>query len=184
MHSAFHVTACGYPLSAVVEPVPAGWSRTFNRYRSQTNLETISMRDHEGMNRALTSGRVFTLVADRDLTGRGLPCPAFGATRSYPRGPAAYALRHNLPVVIGYFVFNHEPGRPPYLAATQPPLDFRPTGEMNRDIEELTRLIAARLNQAIARYPDQWLVFRAGWKETPPPTPPPLAGGDKEEGVR
>ncbi|HDR00138.1 MAG TPA: hypothetical protein ENN51_07650 [candidate division WOR-3 bacterium] len=159
-----YVTACGYPLSAVVEPVPAGWSRTFNRYRSQTNLETISMRDREGMTRALTSNRVFTLVADRDLTGRGLPCPAFGATRSYPRGPAAYALRHDLPVVIGYFVFAQTRGHPPYIAVTEPPLGFRPSGDMSRDIDDLTRTIAARLNELIARYHDQWLVFRAGWK--------------------
>jgi KDO2-lipid IV(A) lauroyltransferase len=158
------VTALGYPLSAVIEPIPAGWSRTFNRYRSTMNLETVPMNDRDAIARALSAARVFTIVADRDLTGRGLLCPAFDARRSFPRGPAAYALRYRLPLVIGYLVLNPEPGRPPYVGLIEPEVEFKPTGDMSRDIDELTRTIAARLNRVLALYPDQWLVFRANWQ--------------------
>lgn len=159
-----YLTALGYPLAALVEPVPAGWSRTFNRYRSLMNLDAISMHDRDGIARALARRPVFTLVADRDLTGRGLLCPAFDSRRSYPRGPAAYALRHRMPLVIGYFVFRPEPGRPPYLGVIEPEIEFTPTGDLTRDVDELTWIVAARINRVLARYPDQWLVFRGGWQ--------------------
>lgn len=158
------LTARGYPLSAVVEPIPEGWTKTFDRYRRVAEMETIPIPDHRAINSAIERGRILTLVADRDLTGRGILCPSFDARRSFPRGPAAYALKHNLPVLIGYFVFQNRPGRPPYLGIIEEPIWPRPTGRMDADIENLTRLIARHLNRIIASYPDQWLAFRAGWQ--------------------
>lgn len=156
--------ARGYPISAVVEPIPRGWTTTFNRYRNATAMETIPIPDHRAISRALERNRLLALVADRDLTGRGLPLPAFGATRSYPKGPAVYALRHRLPVVVGYFVHQRRSGRPPYVGAVGPPLNFKPSGNMDADIVAFTQLIAGELNHLIERYPDQWLVFNAGWQ--------------------
>jgi KDO2-lipid IV(A) lauroyltransferase len=158
------LAARGYPISAVVEPIPRGWTRTFNRYRSATNLEAIPIPERERTARALERRRLLALVADRDLTGRGLACPAFDAVRSFPRGPAVYALRYGVPVVLGYCVFQHRPGRPPYLGVVEPPFEFSPSGDMTADIDDLTRIIAERLNRLIAEYPDQWLVFKAGWQ--------------------
>jgi len=158
------MAARGYPISAVVEPIPRGWTTTFNRYRNATAMETIPIPDHRAIAQALERGRLLALVADRDLTGRGIPCPAFDTSRSYPKGPAAYALRYRVPVVVGYFVHQRRPGRPPYFGRIYPPLQFRPTGDMDADIAAFTRLIAVELNRLIARYPDQWLVFNAGWQ--------------------
>ncbi|UCG43595.1 MAG: lysophospholipid acyltransferase family protein [candidate division WOR-3 bacterium] len=157
------LTALGYPLSAVVEPVPAGWTETFDRYRRLTNMKTIPIPDRESIHRAIRDGRILTLVADRAITGRGVRCPSFGAHRLFPRGPAAYALRFGLTVVIGYLVFQNLPGRPPYLGIAEP-LPYQPTGDLEHDIAELTKAIAARLNQVIARHPDQWLVFDPRWQ--------------------
>ncbi|MEO0077371.1 MAG: lysophospholipid acyltransferase family protein [candidate division WOR-3 bacterium] len=156
--------ARGYPISAVVEPIPRGWTTTFNRYRNATKMETIPIPDHRAITIALERKRLLALVADRDLTGRGIALPAFDGVRSYPKGPAVYALRHRLPVVVGYFVHQHRPGRPPYIGAIDPPLSFEPSGNMDADIVSFTRLIAHELNQLIARHPDQWLVFNAGWQ--------------------
>lgn len=157
------LAALGYPTTAVIEPIPRGWSRTFNRYRRSTSMETIPMTDRHAIARALEQKRLLALVADRDLTGRGLRLPAFGAMRSYPRGPAAYALRYNVPIVVGWLVFQDSPGQPPYRAVVEPPIEFRPTGNTGADIDELTKILAERLNRLIATYPDQWPVFRAGW---------------------
>ncbi len=160
------MTAQGYPLSAVVEPIPAGWTKTFNRYRSVTNMETIPIPDRRAITSAIHRHRLLTLVADRDLTGHGILCPSFDAYRSFPKGPAAYALKHRLPILIGYFVFQNRPGHPPYTGIVEPPLQFEPSGSLSADIDNFTRLIASHLNRIISRYPDQWLVFRAGWLET------------------
>lgn len=158
------LAALGYPISAVVEPIPGGWTKTFNRYRSVTSLETIPIPDRRAIARALQNRRLLALVSDRDLTGRGLLLPAFDATRSYPKGPAAYALRFGTPIVIGYLLFQDKPGHPPYYACIEPPLQFVPTGNNEADVERLTAVLAERLNRVIARYPEQWLVFNAGWQ--------------------
>ncbi len=156
--------ALGYPMSAVVEPVPRGWEQTFNRYRSATALETIPIPEHARIRQALEQRRILALVADRDLTGSGITCPAFDAHRSFPRGPAAYSLRYNVPVVIGYLVFQNKPGHPPYLGIIEPPVSFTRSGSLEADVPALTAVIARRLNEIIARYPDQWPVFHAGWR--------------------
>lgn len=160
------VAARGYPISAVFEPVPGGWARTFNRYRGATRMETISTTDHEGMRRAIERGRMLTLVADRDLSGRGTLCRTFDAWRSFPNGPAVYSLRYNSPLLFGYFVFQDKPGQPPYHAHVEK-LEFTPTGSMETDVPALTHLVADRINAMIARFPDQWLVFSAGWRQKP-----------------
>lgn len=159
-----YLGARGYPTSAVVEPVPRGWAKTFNRYRSATRLETIPLTDRRGIASAIRRHRLLALVSDRDLTGRGLTCPSFDAARSFPRGPAAYALRYRVPVLLGYIVLRDAPGRRPYLGVVEPPLAFSPTGNQSTDIDAFTRLIASRLNEIISRHPDQWLVFTAGWQ--------------------
>ncbi|MBN2538283.1 lysophospholipid acyltransferase family protein [candidate division WOR-3 bacterium] len=156
--------ALGYPVSAVFEPVPSGWARTFNRYRSATGLHAIPMTDKAGIGRALRSGRALALVSDRDLTGRGVPCHSFDAVRSFPRGPAGYALKCGAPMLLGAVLFDGRHGRPPYRIHIDPPLSFEATGDLDADIVSLTRLIAGRINSLIARFPDQWLVFRADWR--------------------
>lgn len=158
------LAALDYPISAVAEPIPRGWSRTFNRYRSVTSLQTIPIPDRRAIARALQNKRLLALVSDRDLTGRGLSVPAFDAKRSYPRGPAAYALRFGTPIVLGYLLFQDKPGHPPYYARVEPPLEFTPSGDSAADVDRLTGIIATQLNRLIARYPEQWLVFNAGWQ--------------------
>ena len=158
-----YMSASGYPISAVVEPVPHGWAETYNRYRSATALETIPIPDRKGMIRALQQHRLLALVSDRDLTGNGILCPAFDSYRYYPKGAAAYSLRYQTPLVVAGMVFQHEPGRRPYRLVYKS-LEFTPTGDMTSDIAALTGLIATELNAIIREFPDQWLVFKAGWQ--------------------
>lgn len=158
------LTSLGYPVSAAVEPIPAGWTTTFNRYRSVSYLETIPTSDRRGLAQAIARRRILALVADRDLTGNGVSCPAFGVTRAFPKGPAAYALKYSLPIIVGQMVAQRRPGHPPYLIEIDEPLWLRPTDDTEVDIVRGTRLVAERLNRMIAQFPDQWLVFRAEWQ--------------------
>ena len=160
------MAAGGYPMSAVVEPVPGGWAETYNRYRGATAMETIPIQNRKAMIKALHRHRMLALVSDRDLTGNGLLCPAFDSYRYYPKGAAAYSLRFKIPLIVAGLVFQHEPGRRPYRMVYKQ-LDFTPIGNMDADATALTRLIASEINDLIRRFPDQWLVFRAGWQQKP-----------------
>ncbi|MBN2464481.1 hypothetical protein JXD38_02490, partial [candidate division WOR-3 bacterium] len=84
------LAASGYPISAVVEHVPRGWTKVFNRYREATAMETILTTDRSGIARAMLRRRMLALVSDRDMTGKGILCPAFNSYRYYSKGPAAY----------------------------------------------------------------------------------------------
>ena len=161
-----YMSACGYPMSAVVEPVPGGWAKTYNRYRSATALETIPIPDRKAMLKAMHRRRMLALVSDRDLTGNGLLCPAFDSYRSYPKGAAAYALRFKAPVIVAGLMFQHVPGRRPYRMVYDE-LKYTPSADTNSDLPALTLAIAERLNDLIRRYSDQWLVFKADWQATP-----------------
>jgi lauroyl/myristoyl acyltransferase len=160
------MAARGYPMSAVVEPVPGGWARTYDRYRRATAMETIPIPNRRAMIRALHRHRMLALVSDRDLTGKGLLCPAFDSHRYFPKGAAAYSLRFNAPLIVAGLVFQHEPGCRPYRMVYKQ-LEFTPTGDMDGAVAALTRLIAAEINDLIRRFPDQWLVFNAKWQEKP-----------------
>ncbi len=160
------MAASGYPMSAVVEPVPNGWAETYNRYRSATAMEIIPMPDRKAMLRALKRQRMLALVSDRDLTGNGILCPAFDSYRYYPKGAAVYSLRFDAPVLVAALVFQHEPGRRPYRLVYKQ-VELTPTTEPNGDVAALTRLIAVELNDLIRRFPDQWLVFRGAWQDKP-----------------
>jgi KDO2-lipid IV(A) lauroyltransferase len=160
------IAASGYPMSAVVEPVPHGWVETYNRYRTATAMETIPIPDRKAMIRALKQRRMLALVSDRDLTGNGILCPAFDSYRYYPKGAAVYALRYDIPVIVAAMVFQHEPGRRPYRLVYRQ-VEYTPTVGTNDDVAAFTRLIAAELNDLIRRFPDQWLVFRGAWQEKP-----------------
>jgi KDO2-lipid IV(A) lauroyltransferase len=161
-----YMAAGGYPMSAVIEPVPRGWAKTYNRYRGATAMETIPIQDRKAMIRALHRHRLLALVSDRDLTGNGVLCPAFDSYRYYPRGAAAYSLRFNIPLLVAGLVFQHEPGRRPYRMVYKS-LEFTPTGDMDADVTAFTCLIASEINDLIRRFPDQWLVFKAGWQQKP-----------------
>ena len=160
------LAACGYPISAVIEPVPGGWARTFNRYRGETAMETIPLTNRSGIARALLRHRMLALVADRDLTGNGIICPAFDSYRSYPRGPAAYTLRLKPGLMVACCIFQHKPGRAPYLVEYVP-VEFTPSGNTDADVDAYTRVIVKAVNGMIRRHPDQWLVFNAGWQQKP-----------------
>jgi len=161
-----YMAASGYPISAVIEPVPGGWAKTYDRYRGATAMETIPIPDRRAMVRAMHHHRMLALVSDRDLTGNGILCPAFDSYRYYPRGAAAYSLRFSAPLIVAGLVFQHEPGRRPYRMIYKS-VEFTPTGDTNADVTAFTRLIAAELNDLIRRFPDQWLVFNAGWQQKP-----------------
>lgn len=160
------MAARGYPMSAVVEPVPGGWAKTFNRYRGATAMETIPVSDRRAMARALLRRRMLALVSDRDITGNGMLCPAFDSYRYYPKGAAAYALRLQIPILVAAFLFQHIPGRRPYHLYYRR-IYFTPTGDMNADVSTFTGEIADALNNIIREHPDQWLVFNGAWQQKP-----------------
>ncbi len=153
----------GYELAAVVEPIPQGFTEAMNRYRGLGGMELIPFTDKNNMDKALEQRKILVLLADRDLTYRGFELPTFKAKRSFPKGPAAFAIKYQVPIMLGYLLLNPKHGRP-YLGLIEPEINFTETGNFKQDVYNLTLIIAQRINQLIAKYPDQWFVFKADWR--------------------
>jgi lauroyl/myristoyl acyltransferase len=50
-----------------------------------------------------------------------------------------------------------------YLGLVDRHIDFEPTGNRERDIQDLTQTIIGSLEKWVRQYPDQWYMFRRMW---------------------
>ncbi len=151
-----YVASLGYPLTAVVEEIPE-LSDFYNFLRTRTGMETVFMREKDKMITALRNNRILVLLGDRDLTNRGIPAKFLSGEKVIPRGPAAFAIKYNVPIIFGYFVLNDN-RKNSYIAEISEPIFHQ-----GRSFEELTQIIADRLGEYISQFPTQWFVFRDEW---------------------
>ena len=108
-------------------------------------------------------GAVVAVLADRDLKGTGVEADFFGEPATFPRGAASIALRAGVPVIIGGVYERPLPdGRRGWVAELSAPVPM-PDGGGEAAVDELTRTIAARLEECVARHPEQWHVFQPFW---------------------
>jgi len=154
----------GYPIVAVFERITTGLSEAFNRFRGTSGMGLIGLDDHLGMARAIDAGKMFVLVGDRDLKGNGQELPWFSGRRTFPRGAAAFSLRYNVPIVIGYLVLEPGDSRRRYRAVVEPPIEYQPIGDHDADIVALTAKVVQRLERVVAKHAEQWFVFQPKWQ--------------------
>jgi KDO2-lipid IV(A) lauroyltransferase len=151
-----YVASLGYPLTAVVEEIPE-LSDFYNFLRTRTGMKTVFMREKDKMISALKNNRILVLLGDRDLTNRGIPVKFLSGEKAIPRGPAAFAIKYNVPIIFGYFVMEKSKNNL-YKAEIS-----KPIFPENRSFDELTQIIADRLSEYINLYPTQWFVFKDEW---------------------
>jgi phosphatidylinositol dimannoside acyltransferase len=166
-----YLAISGYPLASVAEELrPARLSELFLRHREALGMRIIPLtkNGHVGqqLKQLLSDNWVVALVADRDLTGRGIEVEMFGAPRRIPAGPALLSLTSGASIHVCP-VTTLPRGWRVRIGA---PLDFEPTGETKADVVALTRLMAAEFERAIAARPADWHMFQPAW-ETASPVP-------------
>ena len=108
----------------------------------------------------LRHGELVFLVVDRDLGGSGIPMELFGRPTRLPPGPALLALRTGAPIVPTY-VSRRRDGRLDGVVGS--PLQIRRSRERRTDLTAISRLVTARLEYHIGRYPEQWTVLQRVW---------------------
>jgi phosphatidylinositol dimannoside acyltransferase len=158
--------ANGYRIAAVAEELrPRRLYELFTRHREQLGMRVIGLEKdaHVGtqLKQLLAANWMVALVADRDLSGRGIEVEMFGAPRRVPAGPALLSLTSGAPIL-------------PAPTATldrgwevrfEPPLEIERTGSLRADVAELSRLMAERFERAIAARPTDWHMFQPGWED-------------------
>jgi lauroyl/myristoyl acyltransferase len=158
--------AHGYRIAAVAEELrPPRLYDLFLRHREELGMRIVGLtrEGHVGqrLKQLLSENWMVALVADRDLTGRGIEVEMFGATRRVPAGPALLSLSSGAPLVVCP-VYTRDDG---WEVRIEEPLEIERTGVMREDVAALSRLMAERFERAIAAKPTDWHMFQPAWEE-------------------
>ena len=156
----------GLPVVSVAERLrPDELFRLFLEHRQALGMTIIGLgqdaRVGRELARAIGDGRVVALVADRDLTGRGVEVEMFGGRRKLPAGPALLSLSSGAPIVIAG-IYETDDG---WRCVLQPLDDVPLTGNRRQDATAITREIARAFERVISASPPDWHLFQPGWSE-------------------
>ncbi|MBW3640428.1 MAG: phosphatidylinositol mannoside acyltransferase [Actinobacteria bacterium] len=146
------------PFTTVAERLrPQSMYDRFVAFRESLGMEVLPLTGGERSTyriliERLKAGGMLCLLADRDLSARGVDVEFFGATARMPAGPASLALR---------------------TGATLIPttLSFRPDGWQvvfhpevaHSDVATMTQTMADAFARAIAEHPADWHMFQRLW---------------------
>jgi len=175
-HAGAWCTATGAPFTTVAERLrPESLYDRFVAFRESLGMEVLPLTGgarppFEVLTERLQAGGMLCLLADRDLSVRGVDVQLFGAATRMPAGPASLALR---------------------TGATLVPvtLSFRPDGWQvvfhpevaHTDVATMTQQLADAFERGIAAHPADWHMLQRLWLEDLPADDPrrrPLRGED------
>ena len=154
----------GYRMTAVAEELkPRSVFELFYRHRRALGMNIVALtegrRAGQSLVRLLSENHVLTLVADRDLTAKGVDVEMFGARRLLPAGPAYLSLLTGAPLSAAA-VFTTAEGWHCFIG---PALNIARTGKNRQDVTLLTRMIAAQFERHISAAPADWHMFQPAW---------------------
>ncbi len=154
----------GYPIVAVAEVLePPRLAELFVRHREELGMRIVPLGagTHVGQQLAklLSDNWLVALVADRDLSARGVEVEMFGRTRRLPAGPALLSLTTGAPLLV----CSTYTTRDGWLVNIGPPLEIERTRSTREDVTALTRLMAEGFERSIAALPPDWHVFQPAW---------------------
>jgi lauroyl/myristoyl acyltransferase len=169
----------GAPLSTVAERLkPESLYERFVAYRESLGMEVLPLTGGERSpsdvlkDRLRTAERVVCLLADRDLTKRGIDVEFFGDTARMPAGPALLAASTGaalLPVGTWF-----TPGGWGIRIHPEVPIDD--SGRLRDKVAAATQDVADAFAQDIAVRPDDWHMLQRLWLSDLPGGGGPVTG--------
>jgi len=159
------VTAMDMPLTTVAErlKLEAVYQR-FLAYRESLGMKIIPSQGGAGaptelLVEALKANHIVPLLADRDLSRRGVDVRFFGGRARMPAGPALLALRTGAPLIVAHMWY--EPERP--MGRLVGPLEPPTEGTLTERVRALTQSVADELAKGIAQHPADWHMLQKLW---------------------
>jgi KDO2-lipid IV(A) lauroyltransferase len=167
--------ANGWSLTTVAERLrPERLYERFLAYRQGLGMRIIPLRGGERppldtLAECLGDSHVVPLLADRDLSARGIEVRFFDGRTRIPAGPAILALRTGAPLFVAAMWYEPEGPR----GKLHGPLPVPPGGPLDQRVRLLTQQIADHLAAGIAAHPADWHMLQKLWLD---PAPPAQAG--------
>ncbi len=160
-------TATGVPFTTVAERLrPESLYDRFVAFREGLGMEVLPLTGGDRplsdvLAERLRAGSTLCLLADRDLSSRGVDVQLFGAATRLPAGPAALALRTGAALVPVTLSFLPRGWR----------VEFHPAVE-HTDVATMTQALADAFADGIARAPADWHVLQRLWLDDLAPDDP------------
>lgn len=179
------VAATGWPMTTVAERLPDGVYERFVGFREGLGMEILP--NHGGPRPAfdvlvdrLRAGYVVPLLADRDLSARGVEVDFFGGRTRMPAGPALLAIRTGAPLYVASMWY--EPDAACASIEGPLPLPDPDSAPLDERVRTVTQRIADGLAAGIARHPQDWHMLQRMWLDqgrdgTPTSAQPPATTG-------
>ncbi|MFI7429031.1 phosphatidylinositol mannoside acyltransferase [Micromonospora sp. NPDC049836] len=179
------VAATGWPITTVAERLPKGVFERFVAFREGLGMEILP--SHGGprppfdvLVDRLRAGAVVPLLADRDLSARGVEVDFFGGRTRMPAGPALLAIRTGAPLYVASMWY--EPDAACASIEGPLPLPDPDSAPLDARVRAVTQRIADGLAAGIARHPQDWHMLQRMWLDQGPggtssPTQPPATTG-------
>lgn len=160
--------AFGYEMHILVRRIDNPFVEDFaDSMRTRFGSVTLGKRGSiRKMYSVLEEGKLLGILADLNAQLHdGVFVDFFGVPASTTKSIAKIALRSGTVVMPAFAVWEEEKGK--YVVYLEPPIEFEPSGDADADVYELTRLITAKVEEFVRRYPDQWLWIHKRWKTRP-----------------
>jgi KDO2-lipid IV(A) lauroyltransferase len=181
------VARVGAPVSAVAKR--GGDARLMGlieRFRAEGGVTTLWREDPStarALLRTFKQGHVLGILVDQDTKVQGVWVPFFGRPAYTPRAPGDLALRSGAPVLVGT---GHRKGNRPgdgfVFEVTEVPYDPAPA-DREAEVLRITATCQAIMEDAIRRYPADWVWMHERWKTQPEASAAGNPAGP-EEGAR
>lgn len=179
------VTAHGLPLTTVAERLrPEGLYQRFLAYREGLGMNIVPLTGGQPPIQTLVErlgeAHIVPLLADRDLSARGVEVEFFGGRTRMPPGPALLAIRSGAPLYVTSMWYEPDAA----CAAIEGPLALPDpeSAPLDERVRTVTQLIADGLAAGIARHPEDWHMLQRMWLDqrtdgsTTPAEPPATTG--------
>ncbi len=170
--SSFYHSLVGYPMGMVIRRLDNPLvDRFVNRIRCLHGNRVLHKDDFaRGLIGAMRAGETVGILMDTNMTPpQGVFVPFFGIPACTASGLARVALKTGAAVLPGFLVWEESERR--YVLHFEPELALADTGDSEADTIDNTARLTALLEQAIRRYPSQWLWMHRRWKTRPPGEP-------------
>jgi KDO2-lipid IV(A) lauroyltransferase len=141
---------------------PEGLYDKFVAYRESLGMEVLPHGDDDTFRtllRRLKSGSLVCLVADRDLSGSGVPVNFFGDRASMPGGPALLSLLTGAPLMPVDLWHVDQGVRGRVAPALAPPTGL----ERKEAVAALTQDMADAFAVGIGEHPEDWHMMQRLW---------------------
>jgi KDO2-lipid IV(A) lauroyltransferase len=156
----------GVPFTTVAERLkPESLYDQFVAFRQSLGMEVLPLTGgrppFEELVERLQAGGVLCLLADRDLTPRGIDVEFFGATSRMPAGPAKLALETGSSLVPTTLAFTKNGWEITFHAPVA-----------HSDVQTMTQQLADAFAEGIAKHPQDWHMLQRLWLDDLDPDDP------------